>query len=206
MTWSCFWIQVDIGICLDLETVAQLGLNCQLFLQAPVQIFPGPSLLLQRGQPEAGCLLRLLQGRFGFPALVLDGMQLCTALLSGPQRLKSPLDAPKIVRPGRVQTERQHGLQAGGADEQHAQPMAVLERKARIGLADLVPETPHAKVVSSDLGIVKQHNAPLRQFGQPDLEVVADGFVGVQTIDVQKVNAGVCEVDERFVKGLSQQC
>lgn len=67
--------------------------------------------------------------------------------------------------------------------------MAVLERKARIGLADLVPEAPHAKVVSPDLGIVKQHNAPLRQFGQPDLEVVADGSVGVQTIDVQKVNA-----------------
>ena len=55
------------------------------------------------------------------------------------------------------------------------------------------------------LGVMKEHHRTGREFGQPSLKIVFDGFVGVQAIDVEQINALVCKARECMVKRFSQQ-
>ena len=79
--------------------------------------------------------------------------------------------------------------------------MAVAKGERWIFLADLCPKSPYTKVIPAHLSIVKQNDAALRHPGKPSFKVMAYRFVGVQPIDVQKIDAGICKMLYRLIKG-----
>jgi len=70
---------------------------------------------------------------------------------------------------------------------------------------DLIPQAPYAKILVFGADIVYQNYSAALYLRQPGLEVVTDGFVGVESIDVQKVGRVVSKLREGFVEALSQQ-
>ena len=91
------------------------------------------------------------------------------------------------------------------ANQQHAQTVGVLELEAGITRAQLIPQFPHAEIALAHHGVVEQHHRMVRQFRQPRFEIVADRFVGVQTVDVQQIDRAVGEVGQRLVESHPQQ-
>nr|WP_292002185.1 hypothetical protein [Chlorobium sp.] len=52
---------------------------------------------------------------------------------------------------------------------------------------------------------MKQHNASLRHFRQPEFEIVPDRLIGMQAVDVQKIDRSIAEMAYRIVEGHTQQ-
>ena len=68
-----------------------------------------------------------------------------------------------------------------------------------------LPKAPNAKVLVTHLCVVKQHHRTGGELGQPGLEIVLDRFIGVQSIDVEQINAVVFKSMKRVVKGFPQK-
>ena len=83
--------------------------------------------------------------------------------------------------------------------------MAVQEFKSAVFLSQLRPQTIHAEVPVEHLGIMKQNNATWTQFPFPCLKIVAYGFVGMQSVDVQQIDTAVVELTQSFVKSHPKQ-
>jgi hypothetical protein len=66
--------------------------------------------------------------------------------------------------------------------------------------AQLVPEPEDAEVPLADVGVVEEHDRPVRKLGQPGLVIVADVIVVVAAVDVQEVDRAVDEMVERLVE------
>ena len=76
------------------------------------------------------------------------------------------------------------------------------EGEGRPGGRQFHPQLPHPEVAVANIGVVEQHDAAIAQFGQPGLEVMTHCLVGVQAVDVKKVDAFVGEVGRCLVEGL----
>ena len=106
---------------------------------------------------------------------------------------------------GGIARERQQLSRRLRASQQHAQAVAVPESQRGIALRDFGPEAPHAKVALPDRDVVKQHHGAAAQLGTPAFKVMAHGFVGVQAVDMQQIDAAVGHVIQSLVKGFLQQ-
>ena len=72
--------------------------------------------------------------------------------------------------------------------------MPVKELEAWIVPRKFFPEPPHTEVVAPLVRVVKQDDCALREFRQPALEIVRDGFVCVQSVDMQEIRRTYPEV------------
>src|SRR5438105_15404609 len=83
--------------------------------------------------------------------------------------------------------------------------MPVEELEAWHLYAEFLPETPNAEVCLPHVGIVKDYDAAPAQLPAPSFEVVPDGLVRVQPIDVEQIDATVGKMIGRKVEGCSDQ-
>ncbi|MNT02127.1 hypothetical protein D3C72_1366150 [compost metagenome] len=81
-------------------------------------------------------------------------------------------------------------------------------RKVEAGVAvlQLCPQLVYAEVVTVDIAVVKKHNPALAELGQPALEIMANGFVGMQTVNVQQIHAAIGKAAEGLIKAHAHQC
>ena len=86
------------------------------------------------------------------------------------------------------------------SNAQDAKPIAVGEHEVRIAGAELVPELPHAELVIPHVDVVEQNHAPRTHRPEPSLEVVLGGLVGVETVDVEQVDAAGLEATGRLIE------
>jgi hypothetical protein len=86
------------------------------------------------------------------------------------------------------------------AHREDSQAVAVDELEAGVLVPDLVPELPDAEVLLPDVGVMEEDDAPLAYLGQPGFEVMADGVVGMETIDVEQVDRAVDELRDGFIE------
>ncbi len=63
------------------------------------------------------------------------------------------------------------------------------ELKPRMLGAQLGPKAPDAKPAFAHIDVVEEYNGIVGQQRQPGLVVVPDRFVGMQTVDVEEINA-----------------
>ena len=91
------------------------------------------------------------------------------------------------------------------ANGKHPQAVAVDELEARVALPDLHPEPPDAEVPLPDVGVVQQDDPPAAELREPAVEVVTDGVVGVEPVDVQQVDRPVRELPQGLVEGGLQE-
>ena len=91
------------------------------------------------------------------------------------------------------------------AHRQHTQTVAVLELEARVARAEFFPVLPDAEVVATHGDVMQQHYAALAKLGQPALEVVTHRLVGMQAVDMQKIQRAIGELAQRFIEGHLQQ-
>ncbi len=70
---------------------------------------------------------------------------------------------------------------------------------------DLVPKAPDAEILMFRADIMYQNYSARLYFWQPGVEVMTYGFVGVESIDVQKVDRLVCKLRESIVEASAQQ-
>ena len=89
--------------------------------------------------------------------------------------------------------ELAHALRDRRAHGQHAQPLPVREREARVARAHLVPEIPHTGVAVLAGNTVQQHHRAVRQFRQPGLESFAHRLVAGRTVEMQQVDRAIVQ-------------
>jgi len=78
----------------------------------------------------------------------------------------------------------------GFGHKEDAQAVGMVEFEGEEIWGELLPELVDAEVALADLGIVEEDDALGGEFGEPGIEVVADGGVGVEAIDVEEVDGG----------------
>jgi hypothetical protein len=71
--------------------------------------------------------------------------------------------------------------------------------------AQLLPEPPDAEIVSMNIDIVQQSNAPNREFRDPALKIVPHRVIGVEPVEMQQVYRTVLDALERLIEGAAQQ-
>ena len=68
-----------------------------------------------------------------------------------------------------------------------------------------IEELPDAKPSFTHRGVVQEHHGAAAELGQPGFEIVAYRFVGMQSIDVQEVNAAVFKLACCVIETRTQQ-
>ncbi len=86
-----------------------------------------------------------------------------------------------------------------------AQPPAVPELETLAFLADFLPELPGPEIVVTRGDVVKERDAAWAEFAPPRLEIVPDGLVGVQAVEMDQVKAPVGEAVQSVVEGGAHQ-
>ncbi|MER8376584.1 hypothetical protein [Mesorhizobium sp. M1406] len=96
--------------------------------------------------------------------------------------------------------KRLDGLRITVAKRQNAKSVPMQELEMRPARRDLAPETKDAETALSHISIVKEHNGVLRELRPPDVEVMPNSVVGVQTVDVQQIDAVILEMANGLVE------
>ena len=96
--------------------------------------------------------------------------------------------------------QRTNGVALCRPDAQYPQPMMVPEVEARELLRQLVPQAPHTEITFVDVDIVEQHDRAVRQLGAPSLEIMPDGIVGMESVDMQQVDRAIGEICDRRIE------
>ena len=91
------------------------------------------------------------------------------------------------------------------AEQQDTQAMRVPELERRISLGQFSPKLPHPETASAFHRVVEQDHARGRHLRKPAFEIVLDGLVSVQAVNVQQVDAAVLELVQGFVKRRPQE-
>ncbi len=52
-----------------------------------------------------------------------------------------------------------------------------------------------------NLRVVKENDSASAHLGQPRFKIMTHGFIRVQAVNVEKVNASVCEIRQGLVEG-----
>jgi hypothetical protein len=79
------------------------------------------------------------------------------------------------------------------------------ELEARGCPRQLFKKAPNPEFIPMDVCIMKQHNAPVGEFRQPEIEIMRDGFVGMIAVYVKKVDRPISKSLIRLVKLHPQQ-
>ena len=80
-------------------------------------------------------------------------------------------------------------------------PPAVMKLKSVGELCfDLLPEPPNGKVLMARSDIVQQDDSTVLYLWQPGAKVVTYRFVGMKSIDMQKINGAVLKLRECVVE------
>jgi hypothetical protein len=58
----------------------------------------------------------------------------------------------------------------------------------------LVPKTPDPEVQFAYVDVVEEHHGPTAKLGPPALKVVSKSLVGMQAVNVQKIDAAISEM------------
>src|SRR5262249_47302318 len=66
-------------------------------------------------------------------------------------------------------------------------------------------EPKDAKAALSNVGVVQDHHGVGGEFWLPRKEIMADGLVGMQAVDVQKVDRRLLEMWQRVVEGRANE-
>ena len=116
----------------------------------------------------------------------------------------------KIAEPG---ADRRRGAGRGGggeellhyrklilADSEYSQAVVMEEGEMRMGGAKLVPQAPDPEIPLSDINVVKQDDATVRELGSPAFEIMPNGIVSMAAIDMKEVDAAICKVGESLIK------
>src|SRR5262249_48412010 len=74
------------------------------------------------------------------------------------------------------------------------------KREARPAMAYLFPQLPGPKPALPYIDVVQEDDTTFTNLGEPALEIVADGLVGMVAVDVEQIDTGVTKVSESFVK------
>ena len=90
-----------------------------------------------------------------------------------------------------------------GSDAQDAQPMMVPEIEARELLRQLVPQAPHTEITFVDVDIMEQHDRAVGQLGAPSVEIMPDGVIGMESVDMQQVDRAIGEIGDGRIEGSS---
>ncbi len=69
----------------------------------------------------------------------------------------------------------------------------------------LLPQLPDLEVLVPGRRVVEKHDTARANLGKPVVEVVADGLVRVESIDVEQIDGFVAEVLQRVVECSSKQ-
>ena len=91
------------------------------------------------------------------------------------------------------------------AHGQDAETVAVQELKAWVTLGQLAPQSMDTEIIPADVGVMEQYHRSVGQLRQPGLEVVPDGLIGVQPVNVQEVDGAILNLVERLVEGATEQ-
>src|ERR1700722_19515401 len=87
----------------------------------------------------------------------------------------------------------------------YTQTVRMQELERRVGVAEFGPDLPDTEVVPPDVGVMQQNNSSLRQLDAPAFEITFNSFVGMETVDVKKVNGSIGEVRQRLVESRAHQ-
>ena len=138
----------------------------------------------------------------GVTALHLQRQDFSTPLQPRAQESKKLL---RLDSHFRVLAKLQQGRWLLRTYQEHAQSVAVCKLKGGVAPSQLGPESIHAKVALAHGAVMKEHDGALGELGQPGFKIVSDGLVGVQSVDVQQVNAAVGKLGQCCIKGHAQQ-
>jgi hypothetical protein len=83
--------------------------------------------------------------------------------------------------------------------------MVVQELNATVWLANFFPEAPNPKILFPHVGVMHKDHSALAELGLPTGEILLDGLVSVEAINVEKVNATIGEVLQDMVRGGPKQ-
>jgi hypothetical protein len=88
---------------------------------------------------------------------------------------------------------------------QDPETMPVNELKVRISPSKLGEVFMNTEEVPADIRVVEEHNSPIRELGKPALKVMANGLVGMESVNMEQVDGSVAEAAQGFVKGAAQE-
>ncbi len=86
------------------------------------------------------------------------------------------------------------------ANGDDAKTVSVFERLRTKSRAQLVPDFPDTKAIFAHIDVVQQDDALRTHPWEPGFNIMADSFIRVQAIDMQKVDAAVGEVASGRIK------
>src|SRR5437870_13714458 len=181
-----------LEVVLELRQTARQALALQgELLQLPATSVECVAALLQR-RFEVGELRRQLPALRRQPPAIPDGGNPVSELEE--ERGHAPCFLARRLE------QRAQGRGDGRANTQHPEAIAARASEVRMLVAQLFPELPRSEVVLADVHVVHQHDAPRAQLGEPALEVMPHGLVGVIAVDVQEIDGAVREMRERLVE------
>nr|WP_232519172.1 hypothetical protein [Caballeronia insecticola] len=64
----------------------------------------------------------------------------------------------------------------------------MIESEMGIALRQFFPQLPHAEITFAHADVIKKHDAAIRPFRKPRFEIVFHRFVGMKTVNMQKVD------------------
>jgi hypothetical protein len=86
------------------------------------------------------------------------------------------------------------------SDNENAEAAAMQELERSVVRGDLAPKTADSELTFSHVRVVHEDDGTLRQLREPGLEIVRDGLVRVQAVDVKKVDRSIREGADRIVE------
>jgi hypothetical protein len=81
----------------------------------------------------------------------------------------------------------------------------VVELEMRVLLLQLAPQLPNAEAGPTNVDVVKQRNAVLRYFRQPDFEIMAHGVIRMEATEMEEIERSIPETQQRHVECAPQQ-
>jgi hypothetical protein len=69
----------------------------------------------------------------------------------------------------------------------------------------LLPKLPNAKIIAAANDIVQQYNAARLDLRRPSVELMRNRLVGVETVDVEQIDAMLIEIGKRLLESASKE-
>ena len=107
---------------------------------------------------------------------------------------------------GEKRTQKGRGQFAAARLSPHPQPAGVSETEGFLRLLpDLLPEFPNPETLLTLRDVVKEDDSARPHLGDPTPEIVFDRLVGMEAVDMKKINAPVVEAVREVVEESAQQ-
>src|SRR5262245_61585953 len=83
--------------------------------------------------------------------------------------------------------------------------MAMQERKLRLPGCDLLPQPEDAEATLANVGAVQDHEGVRGKLWLPREEIVARSLIGMEAVDVEKVDQSVLKMRQRVIEGRANE-